>query len=155
MRRRVVGTAVGAAAVAVVGLLGEPAAVLVHRCVAADGVTQWLGLRLAFLRNGDCPEGAFALGGDGEQVRTLVVGAAVPVLLAHLVGTALALGLAGRVRRALQYVLAVRHLPRRVALVLTRAPRRPAVGATPRLRSRPGAPGVRLRAPPVLVAAQP
>lgn len=153
MRRRVALTAAGAATVAAAGLLDDRAAVLVHRCVAADGLTEWLGLRLALLRHGDCPEGALAVGGDGEQLLTLVVGAAVPVLLAHLLGTALGLGLAGRVRRALRSLVAVRRLPRPVRVLLVA--HRPAVGSTPRLRSWTGGPGIRLRAPPVLVATQP
>lgn len=155
MRRRVVLTAAGAAAVAAVGLLGDGAAGLVHRCVAADGVTQWLGFRLALLRHGDCPEGAFALGGDGSQVLALVACVAVPVLLTHLLGTVAGFGLVGRVRRALRHLLAVRRLPRRVRVVAAAVPRRPAVGATVHLRSRSGGSGIRLRAPPVPAAAHP
>lgn len=144
--------AVASAAVAVVALLGEHAAVLVHRCVAVDGLGAWLGVRLALLRAGECPEGSLAIGGDGQQLLTLVVGAAVPVLLAHLLGAALGLGLAARLRRLVRHVLRLVRLPEPAPRPLVPTTR-PVVGPTPRLRTWPGGRTVTLRGPPVPVVA--
>lgn len=80
-------------------------AVLVHRCVSGDGLSGWLGLRLAVLHaDVDCPSGV-AVGADGRQVAVLVVMVTVPVLLAHLLGAGVGLGLVAQVRRVLRGVV--------------------------------------------------
>lgn len=73
--------------------------VLVHQCVAAEGAAGTLGLRLALLRqDATCPSGSLAVGGDSRQVIGVLVMVALPVLVAHLVAAAAALGLLARVR---------------------------------------------------------
>lgn len=116
---RTVLAAVALVAVAV-GALAEHGAVLVHRCVAPGGALEWLGLRLALVRAGECPDGQVAVGGDGQQVLTLVVGVAVPVLLAHVLATLGGLGVATAVRSVLRRAARVLRLrlPKPVALRL-------------------------------------
>ncbi|MBC7289879.1 MAG: hypothetical protein H5T83_00910 [Actinotalea sp.] len=78
------------ALVAGVAALVAHAPVLVQRCLAADGLTGTVGVRLALLRpDADCPSGTLALGGEPGQVMGVLVLVAVPVVLAHVL-TALA-----------------------------------------------------------------
>lgn len=95
--------------------------VLVHQCVAAEGTVGALGLRLALLRqDAACPSGSLAVGGDSRQVIGVLVLVALPVLVAHLVAAAAALGLLARVRSGVR--TAVRAL---TGLVLRPEPVRP------------------------------
>jgi hypothetical protein len=94
-------------AVAAASLVRE-GAVLVHQCVAGDGAAGWLGLRLALLRvDGDCPTGSLAVGGDGRHVMGVVAIVALPVLLTHLAGLGVGLGLVALLRRLLTVAVAV------------------------------------------------
>lgn len=103
------------AALAVLAVAASRVPVLVHRCVAGDGLAGVLGLRLALLRpDGACPSGTLALGGEGAHAAGIVVLVAAPVLALHLVlaGTgagvlALAAGLVRALGRALARVLPV------------------------------------------------
>ena len=80
--------------------------VLVHQCVAAEGAAGALGLRLALLRQeAACPSGSLAVGGDSRQVIGVLVMVALPVLVAHLVAGAAALGLLARVRSGVRTVV--------------------------------------------------
>lgn len=154
---RLAGPGVGLG-VALGGLASLVAAgtVLVHRCVSGDGVTGWLGLRLAVLHSEvDCPSGV-AVGADGRQVAVLVVMVTVPALLAHLLGAGVGLGLMAQVRRVLSGVLGALSavLPRPA-----RTPRPLPASRTPHVGRpwRPTAEGLRLaprrRGPPALAPA--
>ncbi|ROS78784.1 hypothetical protein [Cellulomonas sp. PhB143] len=69
--------------------------VVVHQCVAVDGVPAWLGLHLALVHgSAACPEGTLALGAGVGAASRVVVALALPVLLLHAVA-ALALAAAG------------------------------------------------------------
>lgn len=106
-----------ALALGVGAVLARNGSILVHQCVPAEGTAGWLGLRLALLRtDAACPTGELAVGGDGRQVLGVVVMVALPMLLGHLAGLALSLGLMARLHGLL----------RAVAAVLTVVPRPPA-----------------------------
>lgn len=95
---RVLGALAGvsglAALLALVLIVRQHAAVIVHQCLPGDGVAGWLGVRLALLRaDAACPEGALALGADGRDVVGVTVMVALPVLLLHLAGAGLGLSL--------------------------------------------------------------
>ncbi|MCU1432712.1 MAG: hypothetical protein JWP95_1817 [Actinotalea sp.] len=108
--------------VAAVGLVVRQGSLLVHSCVPGDGATGWLGLRLALLRaDVECPAGTLAVGGDRGQVMGVVVMVALPVLVSHLAGLGIGLGLLAQltgVLRAAREVLAsvLPHLPRGAGL---------------------------------------
>lgn len=152
-------TALAAALVAVLGSLAVAAwraPVLVHQCVAGDGLAGSLGLRLALLRaDATCPTGV-AVGADGAQAAGVVVMVAAPVLLLHvtLAGTGAGLmALAAALVRALGRVLGriAPVVPARVRLpLLARAPRA-AAHESPVLASWL-LPTVGLRGPPALAA---
>ncbi|WP_188484633.1 hypothetical protein [Cellulomonas carbonis] len=142
---------------ALVALLAD-AEVLVHRCVAGDGMAGWLGLRLALLRTDvECPSGTLAVGGDGRQVAGVLVVVALPVLLAHLgvaaTGLAVLAALRGAVRDLTDALRAVvRRVPGAASVVLVRA--RLAVASTVAAPSAVGGSGgVLRRGPPALAAA--
>lgn len=79
--------------------------VVIHQCVP-DGGMGWLGLRLALLRvDAVCPNGTLAVGGDQRQVLAVVVGVAVPALIAHLAGAGLGLGMLASLRRLARAVV--------------------------------------------------
>lgn len=130
------------------------APVLVHQCVAGDGLVGTLGLRLALLRpDASCPSGTLALGPDGAQAAGIVVMVAAPVLLLHLVlaGTG-----AGLLAVAAALVRALGRLLARAGLTLPEAVTLPAVGRSPRPRTDRAPvlvalhlPTVGLRGPPV------
>ena len=114
--------------VAGAAMLSRQGALTVHQCVPGDGTAGWLGLRLALLRaDVACPTGSLAVGGDSRQIMGVVVTVALPVLLAHLAGVGLGLGLLARVRtivRSAAGVLAavLPRLPRGRTLGVRRAP---------------------------------
>lgn len=142
---------------AAVALVGR-AEVLVHQCVAGDGMAGWLGLRLALLRaDVDCPSGTLAVGADGRHVAGLLVVVALPVLLAHLAvaatGLAVLAALRGAVRAVVEAVGAlVRRVPRPVRVLVVRA--RAAVAVVVRRAvAATGRGGVLRRGPPVLAPA--
>ncbi|MDO8106640.1 hypothetical protein Q6348_05445 [Isoptericola sp. b441] len=83
-------------------------AILVHQCVAGDGMAGALGLRLALLRpDAACPSGALAVGGDSRQVMGVLVVVALPLLLVHLLGLTMAAGLLARIGLAVRTVVRV------------------------------------------------
>ncbi len=121
-RARVLAGLAGAAGLAGILALAvvvhRNAAVVVQQCLPGDGLAGWLGVRLALLRpDAACPEGALALGADGRDVVGVTVMVAVPVLLAHLTGAGVGLGLLRTFGRA------VRSAVELVAGVLLRIPR--------------------------------
>ena len=94
-------------AVGVTSQLGRLGKLVVHQCVADDGFGR-LGLRLALLRvDAICPNGTLALGGEQRQVLAVVIGVAVPVLVAHLVGAVVGLGALAHLRRLARAALAL------------------------------------------------
>lgn len=127
------GAPVALLAAAATALVRE-GAVLVHQCVTGDGAAGWLGLRLALLRmDGDCPSGTLAVGGDSRQVMGVVAIVALPVLLTHLAGLGVGLGLVALLRRLLSGAVAVLRavaprLP--VARPMVVAPRRAPITVT-------------------------
>ena len=139
------------AALAVLALLGAGATVLlqqgalmVHQCVTAGAFGRF-GVSLTLLReSGACPSGSYALGG-GHRVIGVAVAIALPVLLAHLVGAGLGVGLASRlnrlVRAAVDVVRGLRTRPAEpVALPVAWAVAVDVPVLTPRARAVPGGP---------------
>jgi len=103
-RRRWLLLAVFAVPVAILSLgaltIVRQGAVVVHQCVPASGVNGWLGVQFALLRvDSDCPPGALAVGGDAHHALGIVAMVALPVLLAHVAGASIWLGLAAMLRR--------------------------------------------------------
>lgn len=94
-------------AAGVTSQLGRLGGLVVHQCVA-DGGFGWLGLRLALLRaDAICPDGTLAVGGAQRQVLAVVVGVAVPVLVGHIVGACVGVGVLAHLRRLTRAALAV------------------------------------------------
>ncbi|BDZ42642.1 hypothetical protein GCM10025865_19410 [Paraoerskovia sediminicola] len=89
---RVVGVAlVLAAALGVIARTVGRGYVLVHDCVAVQGVPAWFGIHLALVRpSAHCPDGTLALGAAPGSAPVVVAVVALPVLLAQ-VGVAVAL----------------------------------------------------------------
>lgn len=88
--------------------------VLVHRCVSAGSLGRF-GVSLALLRDdAACPAGTYGVG-EGQRVIGVVVAIALPVLVAHLLGAGLGVGMAARlhrlVRAAIGVVLGLRPWP--------------------------------------------
>lgn len=74
--------------------LARQGTLVMHQCVPVSGADGWLGVQLALLRaDSDCPPGALAIGGDAHHAMGVVAMVALPVLLAHLAGVSLWLGL--------------------------------------------------------------
>ena len=122
---RLLGGVLGASALAALLTLAlvvrQHAAVIIHQCLPGDGAAGWLGVRLALLRaDAACPEGALALGADGRDVVGVTVMVALPVLLVHLAGAGLGLGLLRR------FALAVRDAVDVMARSWLRVPTRTA-----------------------------
>lgn len=100
-------------ALAVLALLAAGALVLVqqgslmvHQCVTAGSLGRF-GVSLALLRDdAACPAGSYGVG-DGQRALGLVVAIALPVLLAHLVGAGLGVGLAARLHRLVRAAVGV------------------------------------------------
>lgn len=139
------------AALAVLALLGAGAtvllqqgALLVHECVTAGALGRF-GVSLALLReSAACPAGSYGIG-EGQRVIGVVVAIALPVLLAHLVGAGLGVGLAARlnrlVRAAVDVVRGLRPRPAEpVAVPVARVVPVDVPVVTPRARAVPGGP---------------
>jgi hypothetical protein len=150
MRGRRSGAAL-APALAALTLLGAGALVLlqqgslmVHQCVTAGSLGRF-GVSLALLRDDvACPSGSYGIG-DGQRVIGVAVAIALPVLIAHLVGAGLGVGLASRlhrlVRAAVGVVLGLRPRPTEPARLPVLRPTAVDVPVvTPRARAVPGGP---------------
>lgn len=153
-RARTLGPLVGLALAVAGGLwaLGQHGALLVHRCVP-EGLG--VGVRLALLRpDADCPSG-LAVGAETPQVVAVVVMVTLPVLLAHLLGAGLGLGLLGHVRAVVRGAATVLLGRRPEARALATVPVHPLVPAVPvRVAvARLLAGDLRRRGPPVLLTA--
>lgn len=116
-----------AALAAVAGLLERALAhggLVVQQCVEPNQVGAWFGLHLALLRlSPDCPGDSLALGPDRQQVVTVVVSVAAPVLLAHLAALVAGIGVVRVLRRAGHAVMALlagllRRLPAATGVVV-------------------------------------
>lgn len=138
-----------------VAVLARNGSILVQQCVPAEGTAGWLGLRLALLRvDAVCPTGELAVGGEGRQVLSVVIMVAVPLLLGHLVGLALSLGLLARLGgllRALGAIVAVvpgllDHAPSTYPVLRLAG----AARTTVVLVARPGSESLSRRGPPTL-----
>lgn len=140
-----------APALAMVALLAAGAFVLVqqgslmvHQCVTAGALGRF-GVSLALLRDdAACPAGSYGVG-DGQRAIGVVIAIALPVLLAHLVGAGLGVGLASRLHRLVRVAVAVvRGLrPRPADPVVVPVVRLVAVDVpvvAPRARAVPGGP---------------
>ncbi|MBD8059455.1 hypothetical protein IC607_10795 [Cellulomonas sp. JH27-2] len=104
--------------------------IVLHSCVAADGATGMLGMRLAILRRvADCPDGSLGLAPTGAGA-VMLLSVAVPLVVASaavaLAGLSL-LALVGRAARAVQHLL--RPLVALVVATLTFPAWRPAAPA--------------------------
>ena len=105
--------AASAPVLAVLALLGAGADVLlrqgaltVHQCVTAGSLGRF-GVSLALLRDdAACPAGSYGVG-NGQRVIGVVVAIALPVLLAHLVGAGLGVGLVARLNRLVRAAVGV------------------------------------------------
>lgn len=125
-------------------VLLQQGALMVHQCVTAGSLGRF-GVSLALLRDdAACPAGTYGIG-DGQRVIGVVVAIALPVLLAHLVGAGLGVGLVSRlhrlVRAAVGVVLGLRSRPAEpVALPVARPTAVDVPVVAPRARAVPGGP---------------
>lgn len=150
LRARRPGAAIPAA-LALLALLGAGATVLlqqgalmVHQCVAAGSLGRF-GVSLTLLRDSAaCPAGSYGVG-EGQRVMGVVVAIALPVLLTHLLGAGLGVGLASRLNRLVRAAVdVVRGLrPRPAVTVVLPVAHALAVDVpvvAPRARAVPGGP---------------
>ncbi len=139
------------AALAVLALLGAGATVLlqqgalmVHQCIAAGSLGRF-GVSLSLLRdNAACPAGSYGVG-EGQRVMGVVVAIALPVLLTHLLGAGLGVGLVSHlnrlVRAAVDVVRGLRPRPAdAVAMPVAHAVAVDVPVVVPRARAVPGGP---------------
>ncbi len=125
-------------------VLVQQGALMVHQCVTAGSLGRF-GVSLALLRDdAACPAGSYGVG-DGQRVLGVVVAIALPVLVAHLVGAGVGLGVASRlhrlVRAAVGVVLGLRPWPAEpVALPVGRSVVVDVPVVVPRARAVPGGP---------------
>lgn len=133
-------------------VLLRQSALMVHQCVSAGSLGRF-GVSLALLREeAACPAGSYGVG-DGQRVIGVVVAVALPVLVAHLVGAGLGIGLMSWLSRLVRLAVAVvRGLRPRpaepVAVPLVRTWTVDVAPTAPRTRAVPGGPW--WRGPPVL-----
>ncbi|GEN79968.1 hypothetical protein AFE02nite_17020 [Actinotalea fermentans] len=124
-------------------VLLQQGALMVHQCVTAGSLGRF-GVTLALLReDAACPSGYGV--GDGQRAIGVVVAIALPVLLAHLVGAGVGVGLASRLHRLVRVAVGVvRSLrPRPAEPVALPVPRLVAVDVpvvAPRSRAVAGGP---------------
>jgi hypothetical protein len=87
--------------------LADRASISVLQCVPGTGLARF-GVTLALLRQDDaCPHGSLALGGDQRQVLGVVIMVALPVLVAHLMGAVVGIGVLARLHRVLRAAFAL------------------------------------------------
>lgn len=156
-RLRVPAVASATVLVLLAGLVANGRFVL-HQCTSADGFLATLGMRLALLGDvTDCPEGSVGLTSAGRGGTVLVLGLALPVLVAHVALAIGGIGLTAAVARVASSVRAI------VTVVLPHVLRVPVVVAArlasvvaeqdPPLRLLVGLPAAQpRRGPPLLPA---
>lgn len=85
---------------AVVTHLEQRGFALAHQCLPDGGSFAWLGMHLAVVRTSpSCPAGTVALGGRPDDVAAVIAAIALPVLVSHLFGGFVGMGLAAYLSR--------------------------------------------------------